>query len=238
MQTGKPAQIASWWHLAGYLLITAAITAWGFHLQKAGLGNAPAGQLIDHSQVMKNYLMVILADSVLLYYCWVGVHWRGGTLDTLSGGLWKSWRMLANDIAIAVPFWVLWEATAYGVHRLLGPGHSGRSIAALLPQSLSEVLLWILVSITAGFCEELQTRGYLQRQFHALTGSTVAAVLLQGVLFGLMHSYQGWRQVIVISALGVLYGALAAWRRNLRANIISHAWSDIWEGWLKQLAMT
>lgn len=47
--TGKPAQIASWWHLAGYLLITAAITAWGLHLQKAGLGNAPAGQLIDHS---------------------------------------------------------------------------------------------------------------------------------------------------------------------------------------------
>jgi membrane protease YdiL (CAAX protease family) len=63
----------------------------------------------------------------------------------------------------------------------------------------------------------------------------VAAVILQGVLFGLMHSYQGWKQVIVITALGVLYGALAAWRRNLRANIISHAWSDLWEGWLKQL---
>jgi membrane protease YdiL (CAAX protease family) len=64
------------------------------------------------------------------------------------------------------------------------------------------------------------------------------AVLGQGVLFGLMHSYQGWEQVIVISALGVLYGALAAWRRNLRANIIAHAWSDVWEGWLKQLIWT
>ena len=63
----------------------------------------------------------------------------------------------------------------------------------------------------------------------------MAAVIGQGVLFGLMHSYQGWKQVIVISALGVLYGALAAWRRNLRANIIAHAWSDVWEGWLKQL---
>ena len=233
--TGKPAQIASWWHLAGYLLITAGITAWGFHIQKAGLGNAPTGELMDHSQVIKTYLMGILADCALLYYCWVGVHWRGGNLDTLSGGLWKSWRMLAKDIAIAVPFWVLWEATAYGVHRLLGPDTSARSVAALLPQSLSEILLWIVVSITAGFCEELQSRGYLQRQLHALTGSIVAAVLLQGVLFGLMHSYQGWKQVIVITALGVLYGALAAWRRNLRANIISHAWSDVWEGWLKQL---
>lgn len=143
--------------------------------------------------------------------------------------------MLAKDIAIAIPFWVVWEATAYGVHWLLGPGTSARSVAALLPQSLPEALLWILVSVTAGFCEELQSRGYLQRQLHALTGSIVAAVIGQGVLFGLMHSYQGWKQVIVISALGVLYGALAAWRRNLRANIMSHAWSDVWEGWLKQL---
>jgi membrane protease YdiL (CAAX protease family) len=63
----------------------------------------------------------------------------------------------------------------------------------------------------------------------------VAAVIVQALLFGLMHSYQGWKQVIVISALGILYGALAAWRRNLRANIIAHTWSDVWEGWLKQL---
>ena len=33
----------------------------------------------------------------------------------------------------------------------------------------------------------------------------------------------------------VLYGALAAWRGNLRVNIISHAWSDFWEGRLKFL---
>ena len=28
--------------------------------------------------------------------------------------------------------------------------------------------------------------------------------------------------------LGILYGVLTAWRGNLRANIISHAWSDTW----------
>jgi hypothetical protein len=37
----------------------------------------------------------------------------------------------------------------------------------------------------------------------------------------------------VISVLGVLYGALAAWRGNLRVNIVTHAWGDVWEGWLK-----
>ena len=39
----------------------------------------------------------------------------------------------------------------------------------------------------------------------------------------------------VISALGVLDGALGAWRKNLRANMIAHAWSDVWEGWLKMV---
>jgi membrane protease YdiL (CAAX protease family) len=229
-------QIASWGHLAGYLLINAAIVVWGFHVQKVGQGNAAAGQIADHSQAMKNYLIDILADCALLYYCWAGVHWHGGNLETLSGGRWRSWRSVAADVAIAVPFWVVWEAAAYGVHRLLGPD-TARSATGLLPQSIAEILVWILVSITAGFTEELQTRGYLQRQFHALSGSIVVAVLGQAVVFGLMHSYQGWKQVMVISVLGVLYGALAAWRRNLRANMIAHAWSDVWEGWLKMAVL-
>jgi membrane protease YdiL (CAAX protease family) len=229
-------QIASWGHLAGYLLINAAIVVWGFHVQKVGQGHAAAGQIADHSHAMKNYLIDILADCALLYYCWAGVHWHGGNLETLSGGRWRSWRSVVADVAIAVPFWVLWEATAYGVHLLLGPD-TARSAAALLPQSVPEILVWILVSITAGFTEELQSRGYLQQQFHALSGSIVVAVLGQAAVFGLMHSYQGWKQVIVISVLGVLYGALAAWRRNLRANMIAHAWSDVWEGWLKMVVL-
>jgi membrane protease YdiL (CAAX protease family) len=88
-------------------------------------------------------------------------------------------------------------------------------------------------SVTAGVCEEMAFRGYLQRQLQALSGSVVLAVLGQGLVFGLFHSYQGWKNVIVISVLGVLYGALAAWRRNLRINIVTHAWTDVWEGWLK-----
>jgi len=127
---------------------------------------------------------------------------------------------------------VLWEGAGYAVQRLLGPSNA-KSMSTLLPQSLLEILLWIVVSITAGFCEEMIFRGYLQRQLHALGGSIAGAVLGQGLVFGLFHSYQGWKNVIVISVLGIMYGVLAAWRRNLRANIAAHAWSDIWSGWLR-----
>ena len=155
-----------------------------------------------------------------------------GDLATLSGGRWVSWRALGIDMAVAIPFWIAWELTASCAHWLLGPSNA-KSIASLLPQSFGEVCLWVLVSITAGFCEELQSRGYLQQQLHALSGSITLAVVGQALLFGLGHSYQGWKQVIIIALLGVLYGVLAAWRKNLRANIIAHAWSDVWEGWLK-----
>jgi hypothetical protein len=81
-------------------------------------------------------------DWLFFYYCWVGVHWKGGNLATLTGGRWPTWRQLAIDIAIAIPFWIVWEATAYGVIyllALLGPNQA-RSSADLLPKSATEVL--------------------------------------------------------------------------------------------------
>lgn len=228
-------QIASWRHFVGFLLIGTGMVALGLLAQHAPTGGgagASSGLLARHSHAIHIYLAAILMDWLLLYYCWVGVHRSGGNLKTLSGGRWTSWKSLATDVGIAVPFWVLWEGAAYGVHWLLGAS-SARTVDSLLPQSLLEILIWIATSITAGICEEMAFRGYVQRQFHALTGSVVMAVLAQGLVFGLFHSYQGWKNVIVTSVLGVLYGALAAWRKNLRANIIAHAWSDVWSGWLQ-----
>lgn len=229
-----PQQIASWKHLIGFLLIGAGLVALGLLAQHApGAGSdAQAGQLGRHSQAIPVYLFAILTDWGLLYYCWVGVRRRGGNLTTLSGGRWTSWTSVAQDLAIALPFWILWEATGYGVQRILGPS-SAKSLDSLLPQTVPEILIWIATSLTAGICEEMAFRGYVQRQFHTLTRSAAFAVLGQGIVFGLFHSYQGWKNVVVICALGMLFGVLAAWRRNLRANIVVHAWADIWSGWLK-----
>jgi len=234
----RPQRIASWGWLAGFLAIGVGVVTMGFLAQHASTGGAGAarGQFASHSSAIPTYLSLIAMDWALLYYCWAGVHRFGGGLATLSGGRWTSWKSVAIDIGIALPFWLLWEGAAYGVHRLLSaaPGAgSAKTVDSLLPQSLPEILIWIAVSITAGICEELAFRGFLQRQFHALTGNIVAAVVAQGVVFGLFHAYQGWINVVVISVLGILFGVLAAWRGNLRANIVVHAWADIWGGWLQ-----
>lgn len=235
-ESGRPTAIASWRHTAGFIAIMVLTAAAGFMGQYRSTGTATpdAAQLASHGAAIPVYLTALAMDWLLFYFCWLGVHWHGGRLKALTGGRWATWRELASDVLVTLPFWLLWEAAAYGTHWLLGPSDA-KSISALLPQSAIEVLLWIGLSITAGFCEEVAFRGYLQRQLHAVSGSVVVAIFGQAVIFGIAHGYQGFENVVVIVVLGVLYGALAAWRRNLRANMIAHGWSDLWEGWLKQV---
>jgi hypothetical protein len=131
----------------------AGITAMGFHAQHtaqvavAGVeSSGQPSQLIDHSQAIRNYLIDIAADCGLLYYCLAGVQWRSGAslgkaLEVLSRGRWLTWRGLLWDVGIALPFWVLWEATAYGVHWILERGgpDTARSTMSMLPQSWVEI---------------------------------------------------------------------------------------------------
>jgi membrane protease YdiL (CAAX protease family) len=235
----KPTAIATRFHLVGLLLILFGVAAAGFFAQHQATGptkTADAGQLAEHGQAIQIYFVALVMDWALFFYCYVGVRRAGGTLASLSGNRWKAARDVLRDIAIAIPFVALWEGVAYGGHYILdflSPTNNAATVASLLPKSPAEITLWILLCLTAGFCEEIAFRGYLQKQFYALTGSIAVAVILQGVVFGVTHGYQGWKNVVVISALGILYGMLAAWRRNLRVNMISHAWSDAWEGWLK-----
>jgi uncharacterized protein len=90
-----------------------------------------------------------------------------------------------------------------------------------------------MVSSTAGFCEEVLYRGYLQRQFAAWTGSAPAAIAIQAIIFGASHGDQRTRLVVIITVLGALYGILAQCRRTLVPGIAAHAWSDIYGGWLR-----
>jgi len=88
--------------------------------------------------------------------------------------------------------------------------------------------------LSAGFCEEVAFRGYFQKQFETMTRSSTAGVILQGILFGISHGYQGLRAIIMIILFGFLYGILALWRKSLRPGMVLHAWSDIYAGYLFQ----
>ena len=209
--------------LVAIVLLAALLGAW---LQRRpGPG---AGITQEHRGAIGIYLTAMALDWALFFYVWVFVRKGGTRLRDLIGGSWTP-RAIALDVAIAVPFWIVWEWTARAMHSLLGPS-TARTVNILLPRSSLEMAVWIGVSLTAGFCEEAVFRGYLQKQFRALAGNAALAVLAQAVLFGLAHGYQGVKNVIVIAVLGFLYGLLALARGNLRPGMLAHAWSDVYGG--------
>jgi len=221
--------IASPRHTAGLLLIQFGLAALGAYFQSRpspAPNLAPAHNSMVHNSMVPLYVSMIVLEWALVRYVWAGIRHKGYRLFDLVGGRWKSWKNVAVDLVIALPFWVFWEATARLVQFSLGESHA-KTIQTLLPQTWLEIVLWLGLSASAGVCEEIVFRGYFQKQFEALTGSIALAVVLQAVIFGLGHAYQGVKQIVVISVLGALYGMLAAWRKSLRPGMIAHTMSDV-----------
>src|ERR1700723_1144585 len=133
------------------------------------------------------------------------------------------------DFGLAAGLLAVWMLIEKGWVGLLGAGQAA-SIQTYLPQRAMEILLWISVSISAGICEEFVFRGYFQKQFEAYTHTKWLALILQSVLFGVSHGYQGVQACAQIAVFGGLFGALALWRKSLRPGMMAHAGSDIFSG--------
>jgi len=227
----RPQPVAGYRHSALFLGIVAAVTAAGYAAQR----RPTAGGLVDtHAQAIPLYLSAAALDWLLLFFVWRGIHRRGVTFGSLIQGRWANAREVLRDLGLAALFWGFLLAAAWGLDRLPLPAEA-KSLDVLLPRSVLEVAVWILTSASAGFCEEFVFRGYVQRQLLALSGSTLVAVFGQGLVFGLMHAYQGWVPAVRIVVIGVLFGVLAAWRRTLRVGMVAHAWQDVWAGWLERV---
>jgi membrane protease YdiL (CAAX protease family) len=222
-------QIASARHSLIFVAIVAAVTAAGYAAQRR---QVPGGGITaSHAHAIPIYLSAAVLDWLLLLFAWRGIRSHGEGLGSVIRGRWASARDVLRDVALAALAWGVIAAAALGVEVLVGHGHE-KTLGVLLPRTALEVVVWLFVCVTAGFCEELVFRGYVQRQLLAFTGSTTAAVLGQALVFAVMHAYQGWRAVAQIAVMGVLFGLLAVWRRTLRVGMIAHGWQDIWAGWL------
>ncbi len=222
--------VAPVWHTVLLVSIFLGITIAGALFQRHT--QSSAGALQQHPNVVPLYLSLIAVEWLLVYGVWAGIRSRGVRLVDLIGGRWHSAKNVLFDVALAVIVWILWLGIQAGVSRLV-PSHA-TSVSTLLPQNPLEVVLWIATSLSAGFCEEVAFRGYFQKQFEAMTGSSVAGVTLQAILFGISHGYQGLQAIVMIILFGFLFGILALWRKSLRPGMISHAWSDIYGGYLSE----
>jgi membrane protease YdiL (CAAX protease family) len=222
-----PRTVAPAWHTIVYLLIMAGLSALSAHSQL---------QMVDRHGRIVMYVTTIVAEWLLVGYIAWGLRLRKLRLCDIIGGRWQKPEDALLDVGVAIGFWITALIVLAGVAYLAGFGHMAqvaearKNIGRLLPQSAEEIALWVALCATAGFCEEVMFRGYLQSQFTALTRKPLAAIALQALVFGIGHAYQGARLVIVITVFGFLFGSLAWWRRSLRPGMIAHAWQDLFSG--------
>ena len=213
--------IAPLWHTIVFLLFISAYAYYG----------QTAVSRIEQRHLSSNlslYLLMILFELLLVSYVWfLGVKPVGGSFGAVIGGKWNSAGDVLRDIGVAFLFWLVVIVVLVGLQFALGKSpQTSKAVALLAPGSLREAIVWVILSVTAGFCEEFVFRGYLQKQFLALTGSDAAAVALQAVFFGIAHSYQGVKSIVTITVYGALFGILALYRKSLRPGMIQHATQD------------
>jgi membrane protease YdiL (CAAX protease family) len=163
-----------------------------------------------------------------------GVWLSGSSLYTVLGERWRSLRQFFLDIGIGVLFLI----ASLTLDSILGPylrGNAGDHAAQfILPHGGVERAWWVVLSLSAGICEESLYRGYFQRQFMALTKSVPAGILLSAAAFGGAHAYQGFRPAFQIGLLGAMAGVLAHWRKSVRPGMIAHTLQDVLGGFVQR----
>ena len=108
--------------------------------------------------------------------------------------------------------------------------HATERIRKLLPKSAAERRMWIVVSITAGFCEEFLYRGWLLHVSAAACHSVWIGLALSSLFFGLAHVYQGRSAIVSTGVLGVVFGVIYIASRTLLPSQIVHTFLDITNG--------
>jgi membrane protease YdiL (CAAX protease family) len=173
------------------------------------------------------YERTMLFEWLLFGFVILGVKLNGTPLVAVLGERWSSARQVLRDIGIAIAFLI---GSIFITSILGGHAHGGGpdpAIQFLLPHGKAEIAVWMALSLTAGICEETLFRGYLQRQFTALSKNAAVGILLSAAMFGGAHSYQGFAKAMSIAVLGAMYGTLAYWRRSVRPGMIGHTLEDI-----------
>ena len=176
---------------------------------------------------------VIASAVVGMFVAWLWLRKEGRIWEAIrleapaNRGSTLGWAALGTGGTIAIFTVGAWVTEAIG---LGAPDPT--FVLALVTESPAMFALWVVgvAVFAAGFGEEVLYRGFLMDRLErlpGLRGRSGAVLVIQALMFGLPHAYQGWGGMAVTACVGLLLG----WIRNrcggnLWAVIIAHAAVD------------
>lgn len=192
-----------------------------------GMGEDPGDLLKSLNQGALIFLLIatilfqwtiFLISYVTLYFERTGLAGVGLVRLRLVDFAWGGSFFLAAWAALTGLAWLMAQVG------LPMPGEIG----LLIPTDPFGKVIWVIVSFTAGFCEEVAFRGYLMTRIRILTKgkSWLIPTIVSAVTFGICHAYQGLPGFILISVYGVLFSLLYIRTGRLWPCIIAHFFQD------------
>ncbi len=169
--------VAPWWHTAVIVLLLAGTSLLS---ARAAHHDHVAAHHVDR------YLFGICAEWLLLLLTWWGLRMKRIPMAQLLGFC-PGVPALAEDFGAAAVFWIAAAIVLAVIGLLLRLAHLAapqKTLMAIAPRTPLELLLWVMLSISAGFCEEFVFRGYFLRQFASVGRGFVDG---RGVLFAALR---------------------------------------------------
>lgn len=146
----------------------------------------------------------------------------------------KWWRIVIAAIATWIAIGLVTNVVIFPIIQALEIAPIDLSALALIRDGgLLTFLIFVgpLAWGTAAFGEEFIARGFILNRFAGALGQNrtawAAAVVIQGIIFGLAHSWQGPTGILTISIIGMIFGlAYLLCGRNLWVTILAHGLID------------
>jgi uncharacterized protein len=101
----------------------------------------------------------------------------------------------------------------------------------MVPHTRAELNTFMVLSVTAGICEELLYRSFLVGYAARFMPPWIAAVVT-GLVFGFGHIYQGIDGAIQTGVVGIIFGVLYVVIGSVWPLMAAHAIVDIGGGWV------
>ena len=151
-----------------------------------------------------------------------------GSLRLITPYGWRLWGAISLVLTLAI----ISARTVVRIARSKRPrrikmGHP--HVEQLSPHTRTELGWWVVLSLSAGFCEEFIFRGYLIWAFQPAFGLGGAAAL-SVVVFAAGHAYQGAKGVLATGVVGILLTLVVLISGSLLPAMALHALVDIGHG--------
>jgi sarcosine oxidase len=200
-------------------------------LHKAPLEDRPRVRLAVYRQAM--LIQWSLVATVAILWLAGGRPWRAlGVVTTVT----PFFVGLAVALAAGVAVVAVQRRRALADDEALAKARERLShVEVMLPHDAREARWFYGLSFTAGVCEEVLYRGYMIWYLAHGLGLWPAAGVAS-LIFGIGHSYQGWRGVLATTCVGAAFAGMYLTSGSLLLPAIAHVLVDVHAGHLAHRA--